>query len=73
MYPGQIIGLKDNMFLVRCMQKSGAYWKCPQVNDDLWYKKFDVFKKLSPENITPTSSRGIFQIKDSLFGTELLS
>lgn len=54
------IRIKDGSYLVRRIEKSDAFWKWPERHDDLWYEKLDVFKELSPSNIIPATSRGVF-------------
>lgn len=63
-YPGQIVSTRDGQYFIRCMSKAGQNWKWPDKDDEIWYDKSAIHKKILPASIVPVSNRGVYQIND---------
>lgn len=61
LYPGELNKIENGEYLVKVMVKSGQYWKWPEKNDEYYYTKEELVRKLNPPTVSQFSSRLRFQ------------
>lgn len=60
-YPGLIAALRESAEVeVSAMKRSSSNWKWPLPNDEIWYDRKDVLRKIKEP--IKLSSRGIFTV-----------
>ena len=72
-YPGKVtaIEVRGNFtaFRVSCMVKKGKNWVWPEREDEIWYNKDSLLKKIQESSMKKINKRGMVHIRDNLLSS----
>ena len=61
LYPGEVKDIANNEYLVSVMVRAGKYWKWPAHDDEIYYQRESLIRKIDPPEVI--NARGYFKFR----------